>query len=81
MLLGNLAILCVLWYGGILVLDGELTVGDLSSFVIYIMTLAIAVIAMTSMINILLNASAVSERVFELMDHKTKIKSGTHKST
>jgi ATP-binding cassette subfamily B protein len=40
MLLGNIAIMCVLWYGGVLVIDGELTVGDLSSFILYTMTLA-----------------------------------------
>lgn len=73
--------ICVLWYGGVLVLEGEMTIGDLSSFVLYTMTLAVSVIAMTGMINILLTASAVSEKVFELMDHETKIKNGTYKSS
>jgi ABC-type bacteriocin/lantibiotic exporter with double-glycine peptidase domain len=40
MLFGNIAIMCVLWYGGYLVLQGELTVGSLSAFVLYNITLA-----------------------------------------
>ena len=38
-LLGYAVILAILYYGGSLVIDGELTIGDLSSFVLYTLTM------------------------------------------
>ena len=39
MTLGFGVILAILYYGGTLVIDGELSVGDLSSFVLYTLTM------------------------------------------
>jgi ATP-binding cassette subfamily B protein len=38
-ILGYGVVLFVMWYGGRLVINGELSIGDLSSFVMYTMTL------------------------------------------
>ena len=38
-LLGNCVILSILYYGGSLVISGEITVGDLSSIILYTITL------------------------------------------
>ena len=38
-LLGNCVILAILYYGGSLVISGEITVGDLSSIILYTITL------------------------------------------
>lgn len=77
MLLGNIAIMCILWYGGTLVLQKEISVGDLSAFVLYTMTLAVSVLSVSGMVNILLTASAVADKIFDLMDEPVKVVSGT----
>jgi ABC-type bacteriocin/lantibiotic exporter with double-glycine peptidase domain len=41
-LLGYAAILCVLWYGGMLVCRNELTTGRLTSFMLYSVSVAVA---------------------------------------
>ena len=35
-LMGYLSVLCVLWYGGSLVIDGAMSIGDLIAFVLYV---------------------------------------------
>jgi len=71
--LGNGAILFVLWYGGRLVFDGELTPGQLASFVLYTITIAMAAMNLSYTVNKMVSATAACERVFEIFDHKPKI--------
>ena len=40
MMVGNISIMSVLYYGGTLVLQGDMTIGNLSSFILYTMSLA-----------------------------------------
>ena len=40
-LFGNFLILSILYFGGRLTIDGELTIGDLTSFVLYTVTLTV----------------------------------------
>ena len=49
MLLGNVGIIGVVWYGGVLVIDGEMTMGSLTSFIIYTLTVAFAFGALASL--------------------------------
>lgn len=60
-LLGNGAILTVLWYGGEMVLDNKITTGDLTSFVLYTITLSIGVLAGGGMLNIIISAVGIAE--------------------
>ena len=71
-LCGYLAILFVLGIGGLQVLDGLMTSGQLSSFILYTITLSTSVIYM-GQVNKIFNAVAVSEKIFELIDTPTKI--------
>lgn len=67
-MLGFGVILGVLWYGGYLVLDSKLSVGDLSSFVMYTMTLTVSALSAGGTINVFITAIGVSEKLFEIMD-------------
>ncbi len=71
--LGYAAIAGVLWYGGRLVIDGRMTVGDLTSFILYAMTVAVSVGALGSLWTDFMSATGAARRVFEILDRKPEI--------
>ncbi len=72
-LLGYTAIVGVLWYGGRLVIEGRMTVGDLTSFILYAMTVAVSVGALGSLWTDFMSATGAAKRVFELLDRQPTI--------
>ncbi len=72
---GYLASAVVLWFGGRLVLDGKMTVGNLTSFLIYSMMVAFALGALTDLWADFMRAAGAAERVFELIDRQPAIPS------
>ncbi|MCP3105356.1 ATP-binding cassette domain-containing protein [Myxococcus sp. K15C18031901] len=66
----------MLWYGGRLVVDGQLTVGALTSFLIYTLMVALSLSAVAEVWTDFMRASGAAERVFELMDRQPAIPSG-----
>lgn len=67
------AVALVFWYGGRLVLRGEMTVGALTSFLIYTLTVAFALAALADLWSDFMRAAGVAERVFELLDRAPQI--------
>lgn len=65
---GYSAIALVLWYGGRLVVTGEITVGVLTSFVLYTLMVAVGLGALSGLHTDFMKAIGASERVFELID-------------
>jgi ATP-binding cassette subfamily B protein len=65
---GFAAIAVVLWYGGRLVLDGRMSVGDLTSFVLYTLTVAFSLSGLGELYADFMRAGGAAERVFELID-------------
>ncbi|MET0405721.1 MAG: ABC transporter transmembrane domain-containing protein [Cystobacter sp.] len=63
----------VLWYGTRLLLRGELTLGGLSSFLVYTTLVAMALSSLTDLWSELLRAAGCAERLFELMDRQPAI--------
>ena len=72
-LVANFALIGVLFYGGRLVLDASMTVGDLLSFIMYTVSLAASLGMMTSVFSDLMKAIGASKRVFDLIDREPKI--------
>ncbi|MEQ1565603.1 MAG: ABC transporter transmembrane domain-containing protein [Myxococcota bacterium] len=62
------AIALVVWYGGRLVTNGEMTVGELTAFLLYTLTVAFSLGALSSLYGDFMRAIGSSERVFELLD-------------
>ncbi|MES2642756.1 MAG: ABC transporter transmembrane domain-containing protein [Myxococcota bacterium] len=62
------AIAVVLWYGGGLVMDGNMSVGDLTAFMLYTLFLAFALGGISGLFGDFNRALGASERVFELLD-------------
>ena len=62
------AVSLVLWYGGRLVMDGSMSVGTLTSFMLYTVFMAFALGGLSSLYSDFNRAIGASERVFELLD-------------
>uniref|UniRef100_A0A7R9UDB8 ATP-dependent transporter ycf16 n=1 Tax=Pinguiococcus pyrenoidosus TaxID=172671 RepID=A0A7R9UDB8_9STRA len=70
---GYIGIIGVLWYGGVQVVNGALTAGDLFSFLVYTITIAMSLAAVSSLFTEFMNAIGASERVFQLIDREPEI--------
>lgn len=73
------AVAAVLWYGGTLVLRGDMQVGDLTAFILYTLTVAFAFGAVSDLWADFMRAAGASERVFELMERAPKLSPGPHR--
>lgn len=69
------AVATVLWIGGVKVIDNELSIGSLSSFVFYAMIVAGATGAISEVVGELQRAAGAVERLSELKAEITKVKS------
>jgi ABC-type nitrate/sulfonate/bicarbonate transport system ATPase subunit len=58
----------VLWQGGLLVLEGQLTAGSLVSFLLYTITIAASIGALASSFSAYQEAVGAAERVFEILE-------------
>lgn len=72
-LIANFAIAGVLWYGGSLVLSGDMSVGTLTSFILYTLTVAMSFGGLSSLYGDLMKAVGASERVFFLLDRSPQV--------
>lgn len=70
----NVGTIAVLWYGGYHVLDGEMSSGELVSFLIYSNTYASSSSMISDNLTNIVVASGVAEGLFELLDYKPLIK-------
>lgn len=67
---GQFAVIGVLWYGGALVLRGEMSLGTLTSFLLYTLTIAACLGGLSDLFGSLMNALGASQRVFHLLDSR-----------
>jgi len=71
--LANLAMASVLYYGGTLVLQDLLSVGQLLSFTLYTVGIGASLGMLASLFNDLMKAVGASQRVFEILDREPAI--------
>ena len=69
-----IAMALLLWYGGLRVLDGTLTVGILAAFIQYTRRFFQPLQDLSEKFNLLQSAMASSERVFTLLDEPTTVR-------
>lgn len=65
---GYSAIAIVVWYGGRLVLEGAMSAGDLTQFILYTLLVAVSVGMLGSLYGDFMKARGAAQRVFEIMD-------------
>jgi ABC-type multidrug transport system fused ATPase/permease subunit len=71
---GNLTAIAVLGLGGRMVMHGEITVGELTSFLLYTAYVGGSLMGMSSFYTELNKAIGASERVFDVLDSKPTIR-------
>ena len=62
------ALVAIFWYGGLEVLAGRLTAGDLVAFIFYAFTIARSVGGMSRLYSLFNSAAGASERIFGLLE-------------
>jgi len=72
---GNMALLCLLGYGGSLVSQGVISVGDLTSLLLYSVYVGGSLQNLTSFFSSIMRAVGASTRIFTLIDREPLIKS------
>ncbi len=73
---GYSAIAVVLWYGGTLLVQGEMSMGELTAFLLWTMTVAFSLGALAGLWEDFQKALGATERVFVLLDRKPTVVSG-----
>ena len=74
-LLVNLGTILILFFGGQMVLNGELTIGELVAFNSYVLMLSMPAQQLTWMVNAAGEARAAAERTYEILDMVPAIRS------
>ena len=69
-LIMNLTTVAVIWLGGRMVLGGDMQVGELSAFVIYVMQILISLMIVAVMLMMSSRALASGKRIIEVLDEK-----------
>lgn len=67
-LIANVSSVAILWYGGTLVMDGHLTLGELVAFTTYVAQLVSPVRFLGMILPAIAMATASAERIFEILD-------------
>ena len=69
--LGFLAIVFIVWFGGKLVIQDEMSIGTLTSYILYVMTVAFSAGLLGSLYTDFMSAFGAGHRLFELMEKAT----------
>ncbi|HMM20925.1 MAG TPA: ABC transporter ATP-binding protein [Selenomonadales bacterium] len=72
--LSALGVTVIIWYGGLEVIDGNLTAGALIAFLMYVVNLSNPVKRLSRVYGNIQRALAAAQRVFEVMDTEPNIK-------
>ena len=67
-LVGLSVIVFVIWYGGTLVVDGELSVGTLTAFLMYVVTLAFSIGTLGGLWADFMSAFGAGTRIFQILE-------------
>ncbi|XP_029644906.1 ATP-binding cassette sub-family B member 10, mitochondrial [Octopus sinensis] len=70
---GNLVVLSVFYYGGIMMTESQLTVGELYTFLVYAVYVGISMGGITTFYSELMRGIGASTRVWELLDRQPSI--------
>lgn len=73
---GYSAIAVVLWYGGTMLIAGEMTMGELTAFLLYTTTVAFSLGALAGLWEDFQKALGATERVFVLLDRESTVVGG-----
>ncbi len=71
----SLGTILILWFGGQLVLEGQMTIGEIVAFNSYLLLLTLPAQQLTWLVNLAGEAVAGVQRTYEILDHTPAIRS------
>ena len=71
--LAAIGVTCIIWYGGVEVVNGDLTPGALIAFLVYAVNLSNPVKRLSRVFGTVQRALAAAERVFEVLDTESEV--------
>jgi len=74
MIVSNLAMVGVLWFGGHRVNSGQMQIGSLTAYISYVMQIVMSVMMSTFMLMMVPRASVCAKRVREVLDTESSVK-------
>jgi ATP-binding cassette subfamily B protein len=75
------AVALVVWYGGRMVSVGQLTIGELTAFLLYTGLVAVSLGMLANLYADLMRAVGSSQRIFELLDRRSRLEMGVLEAT
>lgn len=72
----NSSLFCVLYYGGLLIKSGEMTIGSMTSFSIYSMLMGLGFSGLSSCMSEMKKVMASSSVLFDIISHNTQPETG-----
>ncbi|MCY4118894.1 MAG: ABC transporter ATP-binding protein [Caldilineaceae bacterium] len=73
-LIANIATVIIIWFGGLQVIHGGMTIGELVAFLTYLAQLTAPIRRLGFVIPAIAMAGAASERIFAILDEETQVK-------
>ncbi len=67
----------VLWFGGMMVINNNMSSGDLSSFIFYSIIISTSLVSMSQISGQLQTASAAARRIFDIIEVESPVKENT----
>ena len=80
-LVGFIAVAFVLWLGGVAVIEGDFSAGDMLAYMVLIVVLGDGMSNLANALPVLQTAAGATERVFELLQTEAKIKDSDQPKT
>ncbi len=80
-LLIGISVILVMWKGGIMIINGQLTVGNIAEFIIYVAYLTWPVASLGYTLNLLQRSAASNKRIMDLMAEPPQIEDNEHTRT
>ncbi|MBN2076173.1 MAG: ABC transporter ATP-binding protein [Dehalococcoidales bacterium] len=74
MLVMGLPTILILWYGGAQVIDGNMTIGDLTQFILYVNMMVMPVRQAGMMVNMVTRTVSAGQRILEILDTESAVK-------
>ncbi len=67
----------IVWYGARMVSNGDMSVGELTAFILYAGIVAVSISSLSSVYTNFMRAAGSSQRIFELLDQKVNMEVGS----
>eukprot|EP00357_Protocruzia_adherens_P026870 CAMPEP_0115004482 /NCGR_PEP_ID=MMETSP0216-20121206/19239_1 /TAXON_ID=223996 /ORGANISM="Protocruzia adherens, Strain Boccale" /LENGTH=625 /DNA_ID=CAMNT_0002370499 /DNA_START=308 /DNA_END=2185 /DNA_ORIENTATION=- len=72
-ILANGLLISILWYGGAMVIEGEVSTGDLAAFLLYTVQMAVSLTVLGSVYSSIMQAIGAAEKIFQIIDEETGV--------